>query len=404
LSFKRLRLPPRSPGAPRIRITASTVELRQLPASGLRRGHISLPQASTADVSTACETQMPDQESVFRPVSAQPLPENRSGSLSNTSPPPEQKLVEGRIGFIGLGRMGLAMATNLARNGCKVIGFVRHPERLKELFALGLEPSVEIADLFDCSIVITMLPDDRAVREVVFGSEMPIWLDGLSARLKPGSVHLSMSTISTRTASELAAGHARCGQGYVAAPVFGNPDAAKARQLFVIAGGAAADVERCRPIFDILGQRTFVVGTDPATANLIKLAGNVMTATAVEMLGEVLALARKSGVDPKRLLDILTETMFGSRAHKIYGAKIAAQLYAPGGFVFPLALKDVRLALAEAEAAGVPMPSVSVVRDRLITGMARGYAELDWSALGLLAAEEAGLGTAAQHTGMAAPR
>ena len=343
---------------------------------------------------------LPDQESVFRPVSAQPLPENRSGSLSNTSPPPEQKRVEGRIGFIGLGRMGIAMATNLARSGCKVIGFVRRPERLKELFALGLEPSVEIADLFDCSIVITMLPDDRAVREVVFGSG----LDGLSARLKPGSVHLSMSTISTRTASELAAEHARCGQGYVAAPVFGNPDAAKARQLFVIAGGAAADIERCQPIFDILGQRTFVVGTDPATANLIKLAGNVMTATAVEMLGEVLALARKSGVDPKRLLDILTETMFGSRAHKIYGAKIAAQLYAPGGFVFPLALKDVRLALAEAEAAGVPMPSVSVVRDRLITGMARGYAELDWSALGLLAAEESGLGTAAQHTGMAAPR
>ncbi|HWN53211.1 MAG TPA: NAD-binding protein, partial [Xanthobacteraceae bacterium] len=220
----------------------------------------------------------------------------------------------------------------------------------------------------------------------------------------PGAIHLSMSTISTRAALEMAAEHARFGQGYVAAPVFGNPDAAKARQLFIIAAGAAADIARCQPIFDILGQRTFVVGTDPATANLIKLAGNVMTATAVEMLGEVLALARKSGVDPKRLLDILTETMFGSRAHKIYGAKIAAQLYAPGGFVFPLALKDVRLALAEAEAAGVPMPSVSVVRDRLITGMARGYAELDWSALGLLAAEEAGLGTAAQHTGMAAPR
>jgi 3-hydroxyisobutyrate dehydrogenase-like beta-hydroxyacid dehydrogenase len=116
-----------------------------------------------------------------------------------------------------------------------------------------------------------------------------------------------------------------------------------------------------------------------------------MTATALETLGEVLALARKSGIDPGRLLDILTATMFGSRVHKAYGAKMAARLYAHGGFVFPLALKDVRLALAEADAAGVPMPSVGVVRDRLTAGIARGYAEFDWSALGLLAAEEAGL-------------
>ena len=299
--------------------------------------------------------------------------------------------------------MGIAMATNLAQSGCRVIGFVRRPERLKELSALGLDASVDIADLFDCSIVVSMLPDDRAVREIVLGRDTPHAPDGLSSGLMPGAVHLSMSTISTAVASEMAAEHARVGQGYVAAPVFGNPDAAKARQLFVIAAGAASDIERCRPIFDILGQRTFVVGTDPAIANLIKLAGNVMTATALEMLGEVLALARKGGVDPERLLDILTETMFGSRVHKIYGAKIAAQLYTPGGFVFPLALKDVRLALAEAEAAGVPMPSVSVVRDRLIAGIARGYGHLDWSALGLLAAEEAGLGPKIEHAGTPRP-
>ncbi|HLN07806.1 MAG TPA: NAD-binding protein [Xanthobacteraceae bacterium] len=142
-----------------------------------------------------------------------------------------------------------------------------------------------------------------------------------------------------------------------------------------------------------------MVGPDSATANLIKLAGNAMTATTVEMLGETLALARKRGIDPEGFLDIMTATMFGSRVHRIYGAKIAAQRYAPGGFVFPLALKDVRLALAEAEAAGVPMPSVGVVRDRLIAGMARGYGTLDWSALGLLAAEEAGLGPETRPTG-----
>jgi 3-hydroxyisobutyrate dehydrogenase-like beta-hydroxyacid dehydrogenase len=116
----------------------------------------------------------------------------------------------------------------------------------------------------------------------------------------------------------------------------------------------------------------------------------MMTATALEMLGEVVALVLKRGLDPKPFIDFLTSTMFGGRVHKIYGDKIVRQSYAPG-FVMPLALKDVRLALAEAESTGTPMPSVSVVRDRLITGIARGYAGLDWTALGLIAAEEAGL-------------
>jgi 3-hydroxyisobutyrate dehydrogenase-like beta-hydroxyacid dehydrogenase len=202
-----------------------------------------------------------------------------------------------------------------------------------------------------------------------------------------------MSTISTAAASMLASEHARNGQGYVAAPVFGNPDAAKARQLFIVAAGATADVERCQPILDGIGQRTFVIGTEPGDANLFKLLGNMMSATALEMLGEVVAVVRKRGLDPQPFIDIMTSTMFGGRAHKIYGDKIAAQTYAPG-FVLPLVLKDVRLALAEAERAGAPMPSVSVVRDRLITGIARGHGELDWTALGLIAAEEAGLSAA----------
>jgi 3-hydroxyisobutyrate dehydrogenase-like beta-hydroxyacid dehydrogenase len=119
--------------------------------------------------------------------------------------------------------------------------------------------------VYDREFVITMLPDDAAVREVVFGRP-DLGADGLAKRLIPGAIHLSMSTISTAASSELASEHARYGQGYVAAPVFGNPDAAKARQLFVIAAGAPNDVERCRPIFDALGQQTFVVGSAPATA------------------------------------------------------------------------------------------------------------------------------------------
>src|SRR5271166_1079508 len=295
----------------------------------------------------------------------------------------------GQIGFVGLGHMGTAMAANLVPTGHRLIAYVRRPDQMDRLATLGLEPTTEFTSLFECDIVISMLPDDAAAREVVFGRE-DLRIEGLAAGLKRGAIHLSMSTISTSAASCLAGEHARHGQGYVAAPVFGNPDAAKARQLFIVAAGAPADVERCRPILDILGQKTFVIGADPQEANLVKLLGNMMSATALEMLGEVVAVVRKRGLDPQPFIDIMTSTMFGGRAHKIYGDKIARQNYAPG-FVLPLVLKDVRLALAEAEQAGAPMPSVSVVRDRLITGIARGYAGLDWTALGLIAAEEAGL-------------
>lgn len=281
------------------------------------------------------------------------------------------------------------MAANLAAAGHRVIAYVRRPDQLDQLVALGLKPTMEITDLFDRDVVISMLPDDAAARDVVFGRE-DLVADGLASGLKRGAIHLSMSTISTSAASDLAREHARHGQGYVAAPVFGNPDAAKARQLFVVVAGALADVELCQPLFDSLGQKTFVVGTNPAHANLIKLLGNMMTATTLEMLGEVVAVALKRGLDPKAFIDIMTSTMFGGRAHKIYGDKIVSRSYGPG-FALPLVLKDVRLALAEAENAGVPTPSINVVRDRLITGIARGYADLDWTALGLVAAEEAGL-------------
>jgi 3-hydroxyisobutyrate dehydrogenase-like beta-hydroxyacid dehydrogenase len=299
-------------------------------------------------------------------------------------------LSKGVVGFVGLGRMGTAMAVNLAAAGRHVVAYVRHPERLSELKALGLTSTTNIADLFDCEFVVSMLPNDDILRQVVFGRN-PSGLDGLASRLAPGAIHISMSTISTRGASQLTAEHARHRQGYVAAPVFGNPEAARARELYIIAAGASADVERCLPLFDILGQQTFLVGSEPSAANLIKLAGNMMTATTIEVLGELITLIRKRGLNPATFIDILTATMFGGRVHRIYGGKIAAQAYAVPGFVLPLALKDVSLALAEAEREAVPMPSVSVVRDRLLTGIARGYAEFDWTALALIAAEDAGL-------------
>src|SRR6266849_8550633 len=229
---------------------------------------------------------------------AAPL-EQRGGSGSNRRLP-----VQGEIGFVGLGHMGTVMAANLAASGRRVIAFVRRPEQMGKLAALGLKPTTDITNLFDCEVVISMLPDDDAVRDVVFG-RADLGIDGLALGLMPGAIHLSMSTISTATASLLASEHARHRQGYVAAPVFGNPDAAKARQLFIVAAGVAADVERCRPILDSLGQKTFVIGAEPGNANLVKLRGNMMSATALEMLGEVVAVVRKRGLDPQPFIDIM---------------------------------------------------------------------------------------------------
>ncbi len=288
------------------------------------------------------------------------------------------------IGVVGLGKMGTEIAANLVSAEHEVIAYIRRPDQAGKLAALGIRPTLQFENLTNCDIVISMLPDDNAVRDVVCGA------NGLASRLQRGAIHLSMSTISTATAAFLASEHALRDQGYVAAPVFGNPAAAKARQLFIIAAGRPADVSRCQPLFDQLGQRTFMVGDDPTHANLIKLLGNMMTATTLEMLGETSAVLLKRGLDPRDFIDILTSTMFGGRAHKIYGDKIVRRDYAPG-FALPLVLKDVRLALAEAEKAGAPVPSVEVVRDRLITGIARGYTDRDWTVLGRIAEEEAGI-------------
>jgi 3-hydroxyisobutyrate dehydrogenase-like beta-hydroxyacid dehydrogenase len=291
------------------------------------------------------------------------------------------------VGFVGLGRMGSVMAANLAAAGHRVVAYLRQSKQCAALAAAGVHPVTTFDPLRYCDVIITMVPDDAALIDVVVGHRQG---DGLISRLQPGAVHLSMSTISPGCSSKLAAEHARNRQRYVAAPVFGNPDAAKARELFIVVGGISEAIEYCRPLLDVLGQRTFVIGSDPAAANLAKLAGNVMSAATMEIMGEVLALACKRGLDPEALMNIFTSTMFDSRVHRIYGAKIVARSHA-AGFALPLALKDVRLALAEADAAAVPMPSVGVVRERMLAGIARGYGHLDWSALGRIAAEEAGL-------------
>jgi len=286
------------------------------------------------------------------------------------------------IGFIGLGQMGLGMARNLLKAGHALTVYNRTRSRAEQLAAEGARVASTPGEACGGDAVITMLADDRALHAVV---------DDMTAKLGAETVHVSMSTISVAMSRRLAELHAESRQGYIAAPVFGRPEAAAAQKLFVVAAGPRALVARCQPLFDAIGQKTFVVSEDAAAANVVKLCGNFMIASILEILGEAFALARKSGVDAGSFLDVMTGTLFAAPVFKTYGGLIAQDKYEPAGFKAALGLKDARLVLAAADTAAVPMPVANLVHDRLLTLVAQGRQDLDWSALALLSAEQAGL-------------
>ena len=291
-----------------------------------------------------------------------------------------------RVGFVGLGRMGLPMARNLVRAGHEVAAYNRTRSRAEELAGDGARVADTPADAASgAEVVVTMLSDDAAVEAVALGPE------GLLGALAPGAVHLGMSTVGVATSRRLAAEHAAAGQGYVAAPVFGRPEAAEGGKLWVVAAGAPEAVDRCEPVFEAVGQRMFRVGEEPEKASVVKLAGNFMLAGMIEALGEALALGRKHGVEPARLLEVLTSTLFNVPVYKNYGGMIAEGRYEPAGFALKLGLKDVRLVLDAADEAEVPMPLASLAHDHFLSGVARGWGELDWAGLGRVVAADAGL-------------
>ena len=220
-----------------------------------------------------------------------------------------------------------------------------------------------------------MLADDEAVEAVTFGD------DGIVASLGPGATHVSSSTISVALSERLTAAHSEAGQRYVAAPVFGRPEAAKAAKLFVVAAGEPVAVQAVSPVFDAIGQRTFVVSEEPKAANLVKLSGNFLLASVIESLGEAIALVAKAGVDKQEYVDLLTSTLFGAPVYKTYGGLIAREEFEPAGFAAALGHKDVRLVLQAGEALQVPLPIASLLRDRFLTLLAHGGGDLDWSAI-----------------------
>ena len=281
--------------------------------------------------------------------------------------------------------MGTGIAANLLRAGFAVTVYNRSREKAEVLAAAGAKLAHSPAQASaNADVVMSMLADDQATEQVTFGDE------GIAAGLKPEAVHIANSTISTALARRLAGEHGTRGQGYLSAPVFGRPDAAEAKRLIVAVAGSADLVERCSPVFDAIGRRTFVVGDEPWQANALKLCGNFMIASMMEAFGEAFTTMRKAGVDHHRFLDVMNE-LFASPVYKGYGTAMANETFEPAGFAMKLGLKDMRLVLQAAQEVAAPMPLASLLHDHFLAGVAQGNGEIDWCGIAKLAAKNAGL-------------
>ena len=291
-----------------------------------------------------------------------------------------------KVGFIGLGNMGAPMAANLLRAGHALVVYNRTPDRAEPLAGQGARVARSPREAAaGAEVLVTMLADDAAIEAVMFGE------DGALEGLPRGAIHVSMSTISPDLSRRLLAEHEARGQGYVAAPVFGRPEAAQAAQLWIVAAGAAGALERCRPLLDTLGQGVEAVGGDPPMANVVKIGGNFLLAAAIEAMGEAFALVRKHGIDPERFIEVVNGRLLRSPIYENYGKIIVAGRWEPPGFKLRHGLKDIRLALGAGDEVDVPLPLASLMRDRFLSAMAWRWADSDWAALARVSAVEAGL-------------
>jgi 3-hydroxyisobutyrate dehydrogenase-like beta-hydroxyacid dehydrogenase len=288
-----------------------------------------------------------------------------------------------KVGFIGLGQMGQAMAGRLIEAGHELIVYNRSPEAARALARKGAAVAGNAGGVLDTEVVITMLADDAAIEAV--------WIGGQLVQKRASScIHLNMATVSLSMGRRLAQMHRDAGSQYVSAPVFGRPHAAAAGQLDIVAAGAGPALERCKPLFAVLGKQSFVVGAEPWLANAVKIARNFLLATVIESLGEAFALVRKSGVDPALFFNIITTTSFNAPVYKSYGQRMVEKDFEPT-FALKLGLKDVVLALEAGAAMGVALPTADLMRERHLAAIAAGFGEKDWAALGEYIAQDAGL-------------
>jgi 3-hydroxyisobutyrate dehydrogenase-like beta-hydroxyacid dehydrogenase len=306
-----------------------------------------------------------------------------------------------RVGFIGLGRMGQGMAHRLVAAGHDVAVFDARPAAAEPLVAAGARAAASIADL--CAgreVVVTMLVEDQALRDVASGpgdagsaghGGHVRGAAGLLASMLPGAVHLAMGTHGVAVIRELETLHAAAEQTLVTAPVLGRPDLAASGQLGIVVGGPATAVERCQPLLDAMGRRTFHAGAAPESATAIKLANNAVLGCAMVAMAEGFSLVRKYDVAPQVFFDVMTEGLFSAPAYKVYGQKMVDGSYDQVGSPIHVGLKDANLIAAAADLARVPMPSHNVYRDRLLGAVAHGDGDRDQAVLAREQARASGL-------------
>jgi 3-hydroxyisobutyrate dehydrogenase-like beta-hydroxyacid dehydrogenase len=291
-----------------------------------------------------------------------------------------------QLGFIGTGKMGSPMVRNLLRAGYALRVYDPDPRQVAPLVDLGAQAVSSPGETVDeGGIVFSMVPDDEALKEIIFGDE------GLLCSLGAGGIHVSMSTVSPGLAEQCAKLYARQGSAYLSAPVFGRPDVAEGGKLAIFLSGAHTAKERVLPHVSILGQHIFDFGEDAQAASVIKIAGNFLIAAALESMAEAAALVEKYGIERSHFMEMIGMTLFNCPVYRGYGPMIAEHRYHPALFRVPLGLKDVNLCMAAAQKAGVPMPLAHLVLDRLQVALNRERAALDWSALALGVSEDAGL-------------
>ncbi len=285
-----------------------------------------------------------------------------------------------KVGVLGLGQMGHAIAANLLKAGHELTVWNRSWDKATDLVAAGARMAGSPREAAEGDVAMSMLADDRAVHGIVYGE------DGI---LASPALHVSLSTISVELAGQLAKDQGERA-GFVSAPVFGRPAAAAAAKLFVVAAGQAAAIDRCMPLFDAIAQRVFRVGTSPPAANLVKLGGNFMVLAAIEAMAEAMTLVEAGGVSRDDMLQVLLGTLFGSPVYQVYGEILVADRFRPAGFAAPLGLKDMSLVDAAATASGVPMPVLGVMRDHLRSTIACNGPDIDWSSVALAIRKAAG--------------
>jgi 3-hydroxyisobutyrate dehydrogenase-like beta-hydroxyacid dehydrogenase len=290
------------------------------------------------------------------------------------------------IGLVGVGRMGEAMGLNLLRAGYPLRVWNRTAEKARPLVEQGAQRVAGPAEAVEPGgIVLSMVADDRALEEVSLG-EM-----GLLSRLGTGGIHVSMSTVSPRLSRKLAPLHQERGAQLVASPVFGKPEVAARARLWILCAGAAEARQRVRPILEILGQRVFDIGDEPAAANVLKLAGNFLIGSAVEAMAEAFTLAQKHGMDRRTAHELFSQTLFDCFVYREYGKLVASEKYQPVGASPSLIRKDYRLVLEAAEDALVPMPLARLIHERLTATVAKGRDDVDWSGFAREVSEAAGV-------------